>query len=170
MNRRRGFFMLIGIVPWAQAAGQGPDRCAAALRQEGTVEPQGTLFVRCRSLDRNFFRPGIGSREKNATFASLLINRPYNYMSNYINTEKKQELFQNYGKAANDTGSAESQIALFSYRIAHLTEHLKQHKHDYNTQRALLKLVGKRRSMLDYLVKTDIERYRAIVKALGLRK
>ncbi len=107
---------------------------------------------------------------KFVTFAPLLINRPYNYMSTYINTEKKQELFQNYGKSAADTGSAESQIALFSYRIAHLTEHLKQHKHDYNTQRALLKLVGKRRSMLDYLVKTDIERYRAIVKALGLRK
>ena len=91
-------------------------------------------------------------------------------MSTYINTEKKQELFQNYGKGTTDTGSAESQIALFSYRIAHLTEHLKQHKHDYNTRGALLRLVGKRRSMLDYLVKTDIERYRAIVKALGLRK
>lgn len=91
-------------------------------------------------------------------------------MSTYINTDKKQELFQNYGKAVTDTGSAESQIALFSYRIAHLTEHLKKNKKDYNTQRALLKLVGKRRSMLDYLVKTDIERYRAIVKALGLRK
>lgn len=91
-------------------------------------------------------------------------------MSTYINTEKKQELFQNYGSSNTDTGSAESQIALFSYRIAHLTEHLKKNKKDYNTQRALLRLVGKRRSMLDYLIKTDIERYRAIIKALGLRK
>lgn len=91
-------------------------------------------------------------------------------MSTYINTDKKQELFQNYGSSNTDTGSAESQIALFSYRIAHLTGHLKKNKKDFNTQRALLRLVGKRRSMLDYLVKTDIERYRAIVKALGLRK
>lgn len=88
----------------------------------------------------------------------------------YINTEKKQELFQNYGKAATDTGSPESQVALFSFRIAHLTEHLKKNKHDYNTQRSLLRLVGKRRSMLDYLKNTDIERYRAIIKSLGLRK
>lgn len=88
----------------------------------------------------------------------------------YISTEKKQELFSNYGQNATDTGSPESQIALFSFRIAHLTEHLKQHKHDYNTQRALLKMVGKRRSLLDYLKKNDIERYRAIVKKLGLRK
>lgn len=88
----------------------------------------------------------------------------------YLNSEKKQELFTNYGKSNTDTGSAESQIALFSYRIAHLTEHLKKNKHDYNTQRSLLKLVGKRRSLLDYLKRVDIERYRAIIKALNLRK
>ncbi len=89
---------------------------------------------------------------------------------NYLTSEKKQELFQTYGKANNDSGSAESQVALFSYRIAHLTEHLKKNRKDFGTQRALLKLVGKRRSMLDYLKKVDIERYRAIIKALGLRK
>ena len=88
----------------------------------------------------------------------------------YIDSQKKQDLFQNYGGSNSDTGSPESQIALFSYRISHLTSHLKAHKHDYNTQRALLRLVGKRRSLLDYLKKKDIERYRAIVKALGLRK
>ena len=88
----------------------------------------------------------------------------------YIDSDKKKELFQNYGESAGDTGSPESQIALFSYRISHLTEHLKQHKHDYNTQRALLRLVGKRRSLLDYLKKKDIERYRAVIKALGIRK
>lgn len=93
-------------------------------------------------------------------------------MSNYIDTAKKQELFKTFGqgKSATDTGSPESQIALFSHRIAHLTEHLKRNKKDFNTQRALLKLVGKRRSLLDYLTENDIERYRAIVKALGLRK
>lgn len=87
-----------------------------------------------------------------------------------ITSEKKQELFQTYGKSNTDTGSSESQIALFSFRIAHLTEHLKKNKHDYNTQRALLRLVGKRRSLLDYLKRTEIERYRAIIKALGIRK
>ncbi len=88
----------------------------------------------------------------------------------YITAEKKQELFSSYGKSNTDTGSPESQIALFSYRINHLTDHLREHKHDYNTQRALLRLVGKRRRLLTYLKDNDIERYRAIVKALNLRK
>ena len=89
---------------------------------------------------------------------------------NYLTSDKKQELFATYGKSNTDTGSAESQIALFSYRISHLTEHMKNNKKDFGTQRSLLRLVGKRRRLLDYLKKTDIERYRAIVKALGLRK
>lgn len=89
---------------------------------------------------------------------------------NYLPTDKKQELFGTYGKSNTDTGSAESQIALFSYRISHLTQHLKSNKHDYGTQRALLRLVGKRRRLLDYLKKVDIERYRAIIKVLNLRK
>ncbi len=88
----------------------------------------------------------------------------------YLTPEKKQELFGTYGKGNTDTGSAESQIALFSYRIGHLTEHLKANKHDFGTQRALLRLVGKRRRLLDYLKAIDIERYRAIVKTLNLRK
>jgi small subunit ribosomal protein S15 len=88
----------------------------------------------------------------------------------YLNTEKKQEIFAKHGGAATNTGSAEGQIALFSFRISHLTEHLKKNRHDYATQRALQLLVGKRRSLLDYLKKKDIERYRAIVKELGLRR
>lgn len=88
----------------------------------------------------------------------------------YLTTEKKQEIFNKFGGAASNTGSAEGQIALFSHRISHLTSHLKVHKKDYGTQRALIKLVGKRRSLLDYLHKTDINRYRAIVKELDLRK
>ncbi|MFM7722133.1 MAG: 30S ribosomal protein S15 [Bacteroidota bacterium] len=88
----------------------------------------------------------------------------------YLTTEKKQEIFAKHGKSATDTGSSEGQIALFTYRIAHLTEHLKRNKKDYGTQRALIALVGKRRSLLDYLQKTDIARYRAIVKELELRK
>ncbi|MBO5799500.1 MAG: 30S ribosomal protein S15 [Paludibacteraceae bacterium] len=88
----------------------------------------------------------------------------------YLTSEKKAELFGKYGKSNTDTGSAESQIALFSYRISHLTEHLKSNKKDYNTSRSLKALVGKRRRMLDYLKDRDIERYRAIVKELGLRR
>ncbi|MBN1990883.1 MAG: 30S ribosomal protein S15 [Bacteroidales bacterium] len=89
---------------------------------------------------------------------------------NYLTAEKKEELFKEYGKSNIDTGSPEGQVALFSYRINHLTEHLKTHRKDYGTQRSLLKLVGKRRRLLDYLKDRDIERYRAIVKALNLRK
>ena len=73
-------------------------------------------------------------------------------------------------KDAKNTGSAEGQIALFSFRISHLTEHLKKNRKDFSTQRALISLVGKRRSLLDYLKKKDIERYRNIVKELGLRR
>ena len=88
----------------------------------------------------------------------------------YLTSEKKAELFAKYGKDAKNTGSAESQIALFTSRIQHLTEHLKVNKKDFGTERALTRLVGKRRRMLDYLKERDIERYRAIVKELGLRK
>ena len=88
----------------------------------------------------------------------------------YLTSEKKQEFFEKFGKSAKDTGSTEGQIALFSFRIAHLTDHLKTNKKDYSTQRALIKLVGKRRSLLDYLKKKDIERYRAIIKELKLRR
>ena len=82
----------------------------------------------------------------------------------------KEEIFKKYGKDAKNTGSAEGQIALFTHRINHLTDHLKQNRKDFNTERSLVKLVGKRRSLLDYLIKKDILRYRAIVKELGLRK
>jgi len=88
----------------------------------------------------------------------------------YLTKEKKQEIFTKHGKSVTDTGSPEGQVALFTYRINHLTEHLKRNRKDFNTQRALVKMVGKRRDLLNYLIKTDIERYRAIVKELGLRK
>ena len=88
----------------------------------------------------------------------------------YLNTEVKKEIFKKHGGAETNTGSSEGQIALFTYRISHLTEHLKKNRKDYGTQRALQLLVGKRRSLLDYLKAKDIERYRAIVKELGLRR
>ena len=87
-----------------------------------------------------------------------------------LSKKKKEDLFKKHGKDAKDTGSAEGQIALFTERINHLTEHLKKNKKDYNTERALVKLVGKRRALLNYLTKKNVLRYRAIVKELGLRK
>ena len=88
----------------------------------------------------------------------------------YLAPEKKAEIFAKHGKDEKDTGSTEGQIALFTYRIEHLTKHLKNNHKDYNTERSLVKLVGKRRSLLNYLMKKDIIRYRAIVQELGLRK
>ncbi|MBT3208295.1 MAG: 30S ribosomal protein S15 [Bacteroidetes bacterium] len=88
----------------------------------------------------------------------------------YLTTEKKEEIFKTYGKSANDSGSAEGQIALFTHRISHLTEHLKKNRKDYSTQRALIVMVGKRRRLLDYLKNNYIERYRKIIKELKLRK
>jgi small subunit ribosomal protein S15 len=87
-----------------------------------------------------------------------------------LTSEKKKEIFEKYGKTAKNTGSAEGQIALFTHRINHLTEHLKIQKKDTGTQRSLIKLVGKRRSLLDFLVKNDITRYRQIINELGIRK
>lgn len=88
----------------------------------------------------------------------------------YLTKDVKEQIFAKHGKSKSDTGSAEGQIALFSHRINHLSEHLKSNRKDYNTERSLVKLVGKRRSLLDYLKAKDITRYRAIVKELGLRK
>ena len=90
----------------------------------------------------------------------------------HLSTEEKQQLFETYGQGKTDTGSPESQIALFSVRIKHLTEHLKNNHKDHATERALKMLVGQRRSLLDYLMRKDINRYRAIIakKELGIRK
>lgn len=88
----------------------------------------------------------------------------------YLTAEKKQEIFAQYGKSSTDTGSSEAQIALFTFRINHLTEHLKANKKDFSTERALTMLVGKRRRLLDYLKERDINRYRSIIKELGIRK
>ncbi|MCX7550829.1 30S ribosomal protein S15 [Xanthomarina sp. F2636L] len=88
----------------------------------------------------------------------------------YLTKEEKQELFAKHGKGKNDTGSAEGQIAIFTQRIEHLSQHLKTNRKDFNTERSLVMLVGKRRALLDYLIKKDVLRYRAIVKELGLRK
>ena len=88
----------------------------------------------------------------------------------YLTKEKKAEIFAKHGETSTNTGSSEGQIALFTFRINHLTEHLKKNRKDFNTERSLVKLVGKRRNLLDYLIKNDIVRYREIIKELGLRK
>jgi small subunit ribosomal protein S15 len=82
----------------------------------------------------------------------------------------KQEIITAYATADGDTGSPEVQVALLSRRIADLTEHMKQHKHDFHTQRGLLQLVGRRRRLLRYLEQKDVQRYRALIERLGLRR
>lgn len=84
--------------------------------------------------------------------------------------ERKQEIIAKFGRDAQDTGSPEVQIALLTERINHLTDHLRTHKKDHHSRRGLLMMVGKRRGLLDYLIKTDIERYRTIIAELGIRK
>ena len=88
----------------------------------------------------------------------------------YLTKKIKQDIFKKHGKKAENTGSAEGQIALFTFRINHLTEHLKNNKKDFNTERSLVRLVGKRRNLLEYLKAKDIDKYRNIIKDLGLRK
>lgn len=87
-----------------------------------------------------------------------------------LSLERKKELVAEFGRHEGDTGSAEVQIALLSKRITYLTEHFKVHKKDHHSRRGLLKLVSQRRSMLNYLKKKDVERYRTVIKALGIRK
>ena len=87
-----------------------------------------------------------------------------------LTAEQKKEILGQYGLHDTDTGSPEAQVALLTKRISDLTEHLKQHKHDHHSRRGLLLLVGQRRRLLNYLQKTEIERYRSIVERLGLRR
>lgn len=87
-----------------------------------------------------------------------------------LNNEKKQELIKQFQVHENDTGSPEVQIAMLTERINYLTEHLKEHKKDHHSRRGLLKMVGKRRGLLNYLIKNDIERYRKVIAALGIRR
>ena len=91
-------------------------------------------------------------------------------MSIGTDAETKKKIIAEYGQGEGDTGSPEVQVALLTHRINHLTEHLKKHKHDHHSRRGLLLLVGQRRRLLNYLQKTEIERYRSIIERLGLRR
>lgn len=84
--------------------------------------------------------------------------------------ENKDQIIQEYRTHDDDTGSPEVQVAVLTRRISHLTEHLRTHKHDYHSRRGLLKMVGKRRRLLNYLQKNDVERYRSLISRLGLRR
>jgi small subunit ribosomal protein S15 len=84
--------------------------------------------------------------------------------------QNKEEIIEEYRMHAADTGSPEVQVAVLTRRIAHLTEHLRENKHDYHSRRGLLKMVGQRRRLLKYVQKKDIERYRALIARLGLRR
>ena len=87
-----------------------------------------------------------------------------------MTAEEKQELVSRFGKSETDTGATEVQIALLSQRITHLTEHLRDHSHDHHSRRGLLMLVGRRRRLLDYFQKKDLEGYRGLIRELGLRR
>jgi len=88
----------------------------------------------------------------------------------YLSAAVKKDIFKKHGGSDKNTGSTEGQVALFTHRIAHLTQHLQTNKKDYNTQRSLINLVGKRRSLLDYLKHKDIVKYRELIKTLDIRK
>ena len=87
-----------------------------------------------------------------------------------INAESKSKVVSEFKRTENDTGSPEVQVALLTSRVVHLTEHFKTHKHDHHSRRGLLRLVNQRRSLLDYLKKKDIQRYRNLIERLGLRR
>ncbi len=87
-----------------------------------------------------------------------------------LTVEEKREVVQQFGKSETDTGSPEVQIALLTRRINHLTEHLREHKHDHHSRRGLLMLVGQRRRLLNYLQSKDLDRYRSLIQELGLRR
>ena len=127
------------------------------------------------AMGGKLLRKSLRFTKKSATFAPLL--NYFTHISNisvrmHLNSDEKIEIFEKYGKGKTDTGSPEAQIALFSVRIAHLTQHMKSNHKDHTTARALKALVGKRRRLLDYLIKKDINRYRAVIaqKELGIRK
>ena len=88
----------------------------------------------------------------------------------YLTKEVKAEIFKKHGGSETNTGSTEGQVALFTHRINHLTTHLRRNHKDFNTERSLVKLVGKRRNLLDYLKKKDVIKYRELIKELGIRK
>ena len=87
-----------------------------------------------------------------------------------IDAAAKKKIIDEYATSEGDTGSPEVQVAILTKRISHLTEHLKEHKHDHHSRRGLLLLVGRRRRLLDYLARTDIERYRSLIARLGIRR
>lgn len=104
------------------------------------------------------------------TLKNYTIFAPLKKSLMYITKKIREDIFKDNGSSEKDTGSTEGQIALFTTKINHLTNHLKENKKDYNTERSLLKMVGKRKNLLNYLKNKNINRYRSIIKKLSLRK
>ena len=132
-----------------------------------------TYSYLCTRISENPMHPTDVTRhdEDGESVTTMFMRKPHLIIKTmYLDKAKKEEIFGQYGKATTDTGSAEAQIALFTYRIKHLTEHLKENHKDHVTARSLTMMVGHRRKLLKYLYNKDINRYRAIIKALGLRK
>ncbi len=128
----------------------------------------------CYNVERTFFS-AFGARLQRTRWQLFTHRLLGIWLINFRKVKKmdkqtKQQIIETYRLADNDTGSPEVQIAILSYRINHLTEHLKANKKDFHSQRGLLRMVGHRKNLLGYLADKDIERYRAIVKKLGLRK
>ena len=142
--------------------------CALKRRKGCCVHPRFSLNVPLWRHTVSARASSFNPQSDQAREACGGCTKPFYIM--YLDSAKKAEIFAQYGKDAKNTGSAESQIALFTFRIKHLTEHMKKNHKDVGTARALSALVGKRRSMLDYLKAQDIERYRALIKELGIRK
>ena len=112
----------------------------------------------------------LEERPLNGRSVDRHVLRPHRNREYPMDTATKQKIIGEYATADGDTGSPEVQVALLSHRISHLTEHLKEHKHDHHSRRGLLLLVGRRRRLLDYLARTDIERYRSLIARLGIRR
>jgi small subunit ribosomal protein S15 len=106
----------------------------------------------------------VGSFGFSIIFAPLLNN------GMQVTAEVKKDIFKEFGGNETNTGQSEAQVALFTKRIQHLTEHLKQNKKDYSAELSLIKMVGKRRALLNYIAKKDVVKYRELIKTLGLRK
>ena len=127
----------------------------------GRMTAVSMIGIVLKTNDKNFFKTA-----NNRYFCDPLITKVHMQLS----AENKKEIFKTFGGSENNTGSAEAQVAMFTRRISHLTEHLKQNKKDYSTELSLVKLVGKRRALLDYIAKRDIFKYRELIKQLGIRK
>ena len=127
-----------------------------------------SYLTHVKYADKHQYAPSEVATVRGPDYLGIDAQRRETWLKGRAHVKKK--IVAEYGLSEGDTGSPEVQVALLSHRIAHLTEHLKQHKHDHHTRRGLLLLVGRRRRLLNYMQKEDINRYRSIIERLGLRR